>query len=312
VAKARLDLARSDRPGVVVPFDNDEAGIARVVALMAQARPALIVIESTGGLERALVAALLDADLPAALVHPGRVRNMARALGIHGKSDRIDASVLVAFGQKAQPRIRQKASKNRTELGDLVACRRQLCSTRVQQKNRLSTTVSAAARKSITAVVDALDAEIKSMDKQIRKLIDADDEFRDVEKILLSVPGVGPALAAVLLADVPELGTIERQPICALVGVAPFVNQSGSFDGLRSIRGGRVAARNVLYMGALAAVRCNPVIRAFAQRLKDKGKKPKVVLTAAMRKLLSLINVMVRDGLRWDELNVVKKLAANT
>lgn len=311
VAKRKLDLARSDRPGVE-QFTNDESGIARIVAMLLQAKPVLIVIESTGGLERSLVAALLDAGLPAALVHAARVRNMAKALGIHAKSDKIDTSVLIAFGQKAQPRISQKQSANRTELSDLVACRRQLCNTRVQQKNRLSTTVSSNARKSIDAVVATLDKQIKSLDKQIGKLIDADDDFREVQKLLLSVPGVGTQLAAALLAEVPELGKLDRQPICALVGVAPFANESGTFKGPRSIRGGRTQVRSVLYMGALTAIRCNPLIKDFAKRLADKGKKPKVVITAAMRKLISLINVMVRDGLRWDELNVVKNLSLNT
>jgi transposase len=311
VSKATLDLAQSDAADVL-QFENNDGGIAQIVARMRQVKPVLIVVESTGGMERPLVAALLEADLPASLVHPGRVRNMARALGINAKSDRIDARVLYLFGQKAQPRIRVKQSKNREELSDLVACRRQLCTTRVQQSNRRGASHSPAARKSIDAIITALDRQIESLDRQIRRLIDADDDFRDVEKILLSVPGIGPKLAAALLADVPELGTIDRQPICAIVGVAPFANESGTIKGQRTIRGGRAHVRSVLYMGALTAIRCNPLIRAFAKKLQDKGKRPKVVHVAAMRKLLSLINVMVRDGLRWDELNVVKKLATNT
>jgi len=310
VAKFKLDLARSDRSDIE-QFNNDQQGIDRIVAMLVEAKPMLIVIESTGGLERALVAALLEADLPASLVNPGRVRHMAKALGIHAKSDKIDARMLVAFGQKAQPRINQKSLKIKDELSDLVTCRRQLCTTRVQQKNRRSTTVSSSAKASIDAVLTTLDEQIKLLDEQIQKLIDADDDFRDLEKILLSVPGVGKTLASVLMADVPELGQIQRQPICALVGVAPFNNESGTIKGPRRIRGGRTHVRNVLYMGALTAMQHNPVIKVFAQRLAAKGKKPKVVITAAMRKLLSLINVMVREGLCWEELNIVKKLSTN-
>src|SRR6185437_3271991 len=209
VAKDKLDLAQSDADDVL-QFENNDRGIAQIVARMTQAKPVLIVVESTGGLERPLVTALLEADLPVSLVHPGRVRNMAKALGIHAKSDRIDARVLYLFGQKAQPRIHAKRSEKREQLSDLVACRRQLCTTRVQQSNRRGASHSPAARKSIDAIITALDRQIASLDRQIRRLIDADDDFRDLEKILLSVPGVGPKLAAALLADVPELGTIDR------------------------------------------------------------------------------------------------------
>jgi transposase len=245
-------------------------------------------------------------------VHPGRVRNMARALNINAKSDKIDAKVLYLFGQKAQPRISRKASKNRQELSDLVTCRRQLVTTRVQQNNRLGSSYSSAARRSIHAVISTLDRQIEKLDRQIRRLIDADDDFRDLEKILLSVPGVGPTLTATLLADLPELGQLDRQPVCAIVGVAPFVKESGNYQGQRNIRGGRTHVRNVLYMNAITAIRCNPVIQAFAQRLQQKNKRSKVVIVAAMRKLLSLINVMVRDGLLWHELDVVKKLSTAT
>jgi transposase len=308
VSKDKLDLACSDQ-NEVLQFANNPTGIAAIVAMMKEAKPVLIVIEATGGLERPLVGALLDEDLPAALVHPGRVRNMARALNINAKSDKIDARVLYLFGQKAQPRISRKASKNRQELSDLVTCRRQLITTRVQQSNRLGSSYSSASRKSIHAVISTLDRQIEKLDRQIRRLIDADDDFRDLEKILLSVPGVGPTLTATLLADLPELGQLDRQPVCAIVGVAPFVKESGNYQSQRNIRGGRAHVRNVLYMNAITAIRCNPVIQAFAHRLQQKNKRSKVVIVAAMRKLLSLINVMVRDGLLWHELDVVKKLS---
>ena len=309
VAKQNLDLARSDAKAVE-RFDNDKTGIAKIIDRMIQAKPVMIVIESTGGLERPLLEALLDAQLPAALVHPGRVRSLARGLGILAKTDRIDARVLVLFGQKAGPRLRQRASKNRTELSDLIACRRQLSVTLVQQTNRRLSTFSSAACKSIDAIVAALEKQIEKLDRQIRDLIDADHDFRDLDRLLRTVPGVGPTLAATLLADVPELGKTQRQQVSAVVGVAPFPDDSGSIHGQRRISGGRSDVRGVLYMATLAAMRFNPVIKAFAQRLKALGKRNKVVIVAAMRKLLCLLNAMVRHRLAWHQLNIVQKFAS--
>lgn len=308
VSKDKLDLARSGTDAVET-FTNDAAGIARVVALLAPLKPAAVVVESTGGLERALVEALLEAELPVALVHPGRVRYFARGLGILAKTDRIDALVLRRFAELAAPRLLEKRSKNHGELAALVACRRQLCATRAQQYNRRSATANKAALKSIDAVVKALGTQIDSLEKQIRDLLDADDDFKHLDALLRSVPGVGPTLSAAIVADLAELGHADRQRVCALVGVAPFPDDSGTIKGRRSIRGGRADLRCVLYMGTLAAIRCNPVISAFAARLKAAGKLAKVVIVACMRKLVSLLNAMVRDGLSWDELHVVKKLS---
>lgn len=308
VAKENLDLARSDADRTE-RFTNDSDGIAHLVATLVKAQPAAIVVESTGGLERPLLSALLEADLPTALVHPGRVRYFARGLGILAKTDPIDAAVLARFAQLASPRLSQKRSEKQVELRDLLACRRQLVATRTQQSNRRGTTFSAAAKRSIDAVLKVLDRQIDSLDKQIRELIDADDDFKHLDQLLRSVPGVGPGLAAAFAADLRELGTTDRQRICALVGVAPFANDSGGKTGKRSIRGGRTALRSMLYMATLAALRVNPVIRAFVDRLSAAGKAKKVVIVAAMRKLLSLLHVMVRDNLTWDQLNVVKPIA---
>jgi transposase len=312
VAKDKLDVSRSDAADAVVDtFANDAPGIVQIVGRMLTARPAMIVIESTGGLERPLLEALLDAGLPVALVHPGRVRYFAKGLGVLAKTDRIDARVLARFGRLAAPRLSEKRSKTEAELRDLVACRRQLVATRTQQSNRRGAAVSGAARKSIDAVLATLDKQIASLDKQIRALIDADDDFKHLDKLLRSVPGVGPTLAATLAAELPEIGQADRQRVCALVGVAPFADDSGTTRGKRSIRGGRASVRNVLYMATLAAIRCNPVIKLFAQRLEVNGKLKKVGIVACIRKLVSLLNAMIRDGLSWHELNVVKKLANN-
>ncbi len=312
VSKDKLDLARSDRDAAE-SFPNDAAGIAAVVRLLAGAgpSPAVVVVESTGGLERPLLEALLDAGLPAALVHPGRVRYFAKGLGVRHKSDPVDARVLMRFGQLAAPRLAQRRTKNQAELTDLVACRRQLSATRAQQLNRRSSTVSKAALRSLDAVIAALDRQLLALDKRIRELIDSDDDFRHLDGLLRGVPGVGPALSATIVAELRELGEADRREVAALAGVAPYDDQSGRRDGRRSIAGGRTALRCVLYMATLSAMRFNPVIAAFAARLKAAGKRGKVVVVACMRKLLTLLNAMARDGLTWDQLDAVKKLANN-
>jgi transposase len=294
-------------------FPNDADGIAAVVKLLKDIGPALavVVVESTGGLERPLLAALLDAGLPAALVHPGRVRSFAKALGILAKTDRIDGAVLVRFGRQAAPRLAERRTANQVELQALVVCRRQLSFTRVQQANRLAATAAKPARKALEKVIATLDKQVESLDKQIRDLIDADDDFKHLDGLLQSVPGVGPTLSATLAAEVPELGADDGNKVCALVGVAPFNCDSGKITGKRSIRGGRAAVRCVLYMATIAAMRFNPVINAFAKRLRAAGKAAKVAIVACMRKLLTLLNAMARDGLTWDQLDVVKKLAMN-
>ena len=319
VAKAKLDLARSDAADRVQTFANDLAGITQVVETFTGStaggggKPLTIVVEATGGLERPLMDALLEAGLPVALVHPGRVRHFAKGLGILSKTDRIDARVLLRFGQLAAPRLAERRSANQAELQALVVCRRQLNLTRVQQSNRLgATAASKAAKRSVEAVIRTLDRQIEKLDKQIRALIDADDDFRHLDGLLQSVPGVGPTLAATLTAELRELGDTDRREVGALAGVAPFNRDSGHFSGKRSIRGGRTAVRCVLYMSTQAAIRFNPVIRAFSDRLRAAGKANKVRIVACMRKLLTLLNAMVRDGLTWDQLEVVKKLAVHS
>jgi len=307
VAQHKLDLARSDAPGPVLNFDNDTAGIAAIVRLLLSARPAVIVVESTGGLERPLLDALLEACLPTALVHPGRVRYFAKGLGILAKTDRLDANVLMRFARLAAPRLMQKRSAGQAELAALVVCRRQLTLVRAEQTNRRHATANKAALRCINAVLTALDKQVESLDKQIRNLLNADDDFKHMDTQLRSAPGVGPVLSATLTAELRELGQADRREIGALVGVAPFNHDSGKLKGKRAIRGGRTAVRSVLYMATLAAIRCNPVIKAFSDRLKAAGKQKKVVVVACMRKLLSLLNAMLRDGLTWEQLDVVKK-----
>jgi transposase len=305
VAKDELDLARSDA-GELLVFPNDASGVGRVVELLKAASPACVVIESTGGLERRLLDALLDAGLPAALVNPGRVRHFAIGIGILAKTDPIDASVLMAFARLAEPRLAQKRSANQAELDDLITCRRQLTRARTAQGNCRLTTRSADAVKCVDAVLKALDRQVDALDRKIRRLIDSDDDFKHLDRLLRTVPGVGPVLSATLVAELRELGTTDRRQVGALVGVAPFNRDSGASRGKRAIRGGRTGVRCVLYMAALAATRFNPVLRTFAERLRKAGKSAKLIIVACMRKLLTLLNAMVRDNLTWAELNVVK------
>jgi transposase len=307
VALDKLDLARSDSDTLSV-FSNDDAGIGQIVALLTTLKPGLIVVEATGGLERSLIDALLEAALPVARVNPGRVRHLAMGVGILAKTDAIDARVLVQFARLAAPRLTQKCTQNQAELDALVTCRRQLTHVRTEQTNRRSRTSSKPALKAIDAVLKTLDKQIQDLDRQIKKLIDSDDDFHSIDKLLRSAPGVGAVVSSTLLAELHELGSTDRRRISSLVGVAPFNHDSGRMKGKRAIRGGRRAVRSVLYMATVTAIRWNPVIRNFAQRLQKTGKSAKAVIVACMRKLITLLNAMLRDNLTWQELNVVKSL----
>jgi transposase len=300
VAKDKLDLARSDAKGAA-SFTNDPAGWQKIVESFAAAKPTLIVVEATGGYEQGVLDALLDAGLSVARVNPSHVRHFAKARGILGKADGIDAQVLLEFARLLSPPLTEKRSKNQAELDALVTCRRQLIHVRTEQTNRRGRTSSARAKGAIDAVLKTLAKQIQSLDRQIQELIDCDDDFKHLDRLLRSVPGVGGVLSSTVIADLPELGGSDRRHIGALVGVAPFNRDSGRFQGKRAIRGGRAAVRGVLYMATIAAIRFNPVIKAFAQRLKAAGKLNKVIIVACMRKLLVTLNAMVRDGADWQQ-----------
>ena len=309
VAKAKLDLARSDDPRILT-VENNLDGIRQILETLGDLKPAVIVVEATGGLERPLLDALLDADLPAALVNPGRVRHLAMGLGILAKTDAIDARVLVEFARHAAPRLSEKRSKNKVDLDALITCRRQLLHVRTEQTNRRGATSSKPALKAIDAVLLTVDKQIRKLDGQIKDLIEGDDDLYRQDKMLRAVPGVGAVLSTTLLAELEELGQVDRRQISALVGVAPFNRDSGNTTGIRSIRGGRTTVRCTLYMATLAAMRFNPVIAAFARRLTGSGKKGKILIVACMRKLLCLLNAMLRDNVEWHELDVVRRAHA--
>jgi transposase len=305
VAKDKLDLATTDSD-VVLTFDNNPAGHQRIIDLLTQHPPSCLVIESTGGLEQPLANALLDASINVALVNPGNVRQFANGLGILAKTDAIDARVLAKFAQLASPRLLEKRSHNQIELDALVSCRRQLKSTLTQQTNRRATTRSKPALKALDHVIKTLETEIAKLDAAIRKIIDTDDDFKDLDRIIRSVPGLGPVASATLIGQVPELGKTDRRTAPALLGVVPYNHDSGKHRGQRSISGGRTEPRCVLYMATITAIRCNPVIKAFADRLRENGKKPKVIITACMRKLVTILNAMLRERLEWNQLKLVK------
>lgn len=308
VSKAKLDLATSDDRRHVQTFDNDPAGHDKIVRLLTSRRPSRVVVESTGGYEWPLVAALLDAGLPVAHVNPTYVRHLAVGLKILAKTDPIDARVLVRYAELAEPVLLERCTKNQAELAALVTCRRQLGRTLTQQQNRRDMTRSPAARRAIDEVARVVKGQIAELDAAIRGLIDSDDHFKDLDRILRTVPGIGPVASATLVAQMPELGKADRRQAPALLGVVPYNHDSGTLRGRRAIYGGRVGPRCVIYMATLAAIRCNPVIRDFAGRLRAKGKPAKVVIVACMRKLITLVNAMLRDGIEWAQLHVVKNL----
>ena len=249
--------------------------------------------------ERQLVAALLEAGWTVSVVNPRQVRDFAKALGRLAKTDRIDAQTLALFAQCVQPRPTQKTPEKQQELDALVTRRRQLVSLRSMEKMRRPQAVHKTACRSIDKLLKVLDGQIAALDKAIARLIDADDDWRAKRDLIESVPGVGPTTSATLVAELPELGRLNRQEIASLAGLAPFNHDSGKFRGQRRIRGGRAPLRTTLYMAALSAKRCNDTLRSFAQRLHKAGKPFKVVITACMRKLLTILNTLVRNGTPW-------------
>lgn len=299
VAKDKLDLA-GDGIDAIETFPNDTAGIISLVSRLTALHPVLIVLEATGGYERAILDAALDRNLPIARVQPARVRHFAQAAGLLAKNDAIDARLLANYARLLQPAVAPKRSANQAELDALLVCRRQLIDTRTAHRNQVQLVRSNFVRDRLKNVLRKLEQQIKLLDQAIDRLIDSDDDLSGKRDLLASVPGVGKTTAATLIAQLPELGQIDKRRISALVGVAPYCFDSGRFTGKRRIFAGRSAVRSVLYMAAVTAIRCNPVIKAFAERLKAAGKVPKVIIVACMRKLLTQLNAMLRDNRRWD------------
>jgi transposase len=297
VAKARLDVACS--PATTAwQVANDEAGIADLVARLRPLAPEVIVLEATGGLEIPVAAALAAAGLPVAVVNPRRVRAFAQAIGQLAKTDALDAALLARFGADVRPPVRPLPDADAQALSALLARRRQLVGMLTAERQRLGT-ARAPVRARVQAHVAWLEAELDGLDGELRQAVQASPIWRATDDLLRGVPGIGPVVALTLVAELPELGRLDRKQIGALVGVAPLNRDSGARRGTRAVWGGRGRVRAALYMAALVAVRHNPVIRAFYQRLLAAGKAKKLALVACMHKLLTIVNAIVHHRTPW-------------
>jgi transposase len=297
VAKATLVVATEPpRPPLTLP--HTEAGITTLVTQLRALPPTLVVLEATGGYETDVATALALAGVPVALVNPRQVRDFAKALGHLAKTDALDAHVLAQFAARVRPDPRPLPDAAHQALTALVTRRRQLVEMLTAERNRLLL-AHGRIRHSLQAHIHYLEQELKATQDQLRTGLRASPVWRAADQLLQSVPGVGPTTATALLVDLPELGRLTRQQIAALVGVAPLNCDSGAHRGRRMIWGGRAPVRAALYMATLVATRHNPVIRAFYQRLRLAGKPPKVALIAAMRKLLTILNAMMKAQCPW-------------
>lgn len=293
VAKDKLDVAVLGEKATS-EATNTQRGISVLVKKMCQLNPKLIVVEATGGYEEALVLSLFEAGLPVALVSPQRVRQYAKARGQWAKTDKLDAQNLAEYGKNIQPRLFVAKSEEGRRLSAIVGRRRQLVDMQKAEKNRLRTAYLEM-KSSIQTVIDCLKAEVKRLDEEIGKFMKEHEDFKEQEKLLCSAKSIGPVTAATLLADLPELGKLDRKQIAALVGVAPMNHDSGKKRGYRKTKGGRPEVRSVLYMSALSAIRYNPMIKTQYEQLVKRGKEKKVAITACMRKMLTILNAMMRD-----------------
>ena len=300
VAKANVDVAvRPTGDGWVVP--NDDAGIRHLVSQLKTLEPTLVLLEASGGFELPLVAALAAEAVPVVVVNPRQVRDFARATGRLAKTDTLDAAVLAHFAEAVQPPVRPLRDADAQDLNSLVARRHQVVAMLVSEKNRLHS-AAVPVRPRIEAHITWLERELDDLDEGLRQILSQSPVWREKDDILRTVPGVGEQLSLSLLAYLPELGALDRRQIAALVGVAPFNRDSGTLRGKRTVWGGRARVRAALYMGALAASRFNPVIRDFYQRLLAAGKPKKLALTACMRKLLVILNSMLKHRSPWRDL----------
>jgi transposase len=298
VAKGKLDVCLLPG-GELRTFSNDSEGIAKLVAWFQQLPATRIVLEATGGYERPALFAMQDAALPVALVNPRQVRDFAKGIGQLAKTDRVDAAVLAQFAKLLAPAPSEKTSAKQRELEALVLRRRQLITLLVAEQNRTQQTNDKFIQRTLKHIAKALERQIRAVEDRIAKLLQSDDQWKAKLEILLSTPGVGQATGMTLLAELPELGKLNRQQIASLAGVAPYPRDSGNSRGQRCIWGGRRSLRCVLYMAALSARRCNPVIRAFAARLHAAGKPYKAIQVACIRKLLVILNTMLKNNAPW-------------
>jgi transposase len=308
VSKDRLDVCLlfcGDAGAESFSVANDAEGLRQILDRLGRTPVKLAVLEATGRYERKAAADLLQAGVPTAVVNPRQVRDFARARNGLAKTDRLDAALLAEFARVIAPTPLTpppdaRAAARQEAVQQLLARRRQVIEMLTMEQNRLKMLDEKLVVKQLKRVVRLLERQREDLDREIARLIEDDDEWRGRSEILQSVPGVGPATASVLIAAMPELGRLSRQQVAALAGLAPFNRDSGQFRGRRMIFGGRAVVRQGLYMAAVVARRHNPVIREFADRLEKAGKPFKVLITACMRKLLTILNAMVKAGQMWD------------
>jgi transposase len=299
VAKDRLDV-QVHPSGESFTLTRTPDGLADLVARLQAIAPTLVVLEATGGFEITVAAALAAAGLPLAVVNPRQIRDFARATGKLAKTDALDAAAIARFAEAIRPEPRPLPDAAARELGELVARRRQVIEMMVAERNRGRQVQSRRLRQRIERHLAHLQQELAAIEADLDATIRGSPIWREREDLLKSVPGIGDVTARSLLAELPELGALGRKPIAALAGLAPFNRDSGRWRGRRMIGGGRAGLRSALYMAALVASRRNPLIAAFYRRLRAAGKPAKLALTAAARKLLTMLNAMLRDNRRWD------------
>lgn len=298
VSKDRLDV--HGRPGgEAFAVARNGKGLEELVERLRELTPALVAVEATGGFETIVAAAIAGACIPLAVVNPAQVRHFAQAVGKRAKTDPIDAEVIARFAEAVKPEPRALPDTAARLLAELVGRRRQIIEMLVAERQREKRADAARVRKSLSRHIAALEKELPVIDDDINTMVRGSPVWRDKENLLISFPGVGGILARTLLAELPELGQLHRREIASLVGVAPFTRQSGRWRGKSMIGGGRAAARSATFMAALSAIRCNPVMKAFYQHLLAAGKPKMVAMIAVARKILTILNAMLRDKKPW-------------
>ena len=298
VSKEFIDVV-AGAEGEVWKFPNQPSGFKALLKRLATIQVALVAMEATGGYEERLADSLADAGMPVAVVNPRQIRDFARSLGVLAKTDALDARVIARFGEMVRPPVRQRRSPRVKEIASLVGRRGQLMEMLIAERNRLQLVGNPVVGGDIRRAMAGLKRRIKRLDLEIEAVIAADKQLQARSNLLCSVPGVGPQLVATLTAHLPELGLLDNKTCAALAGVAPLNRDSGKYSGKRIIWGGRARVRTALYMAALVASRYNPVIKVFYDRLVNAGKPKKLALTACMRKLLTILNAMLRNGEYW-------------
>lgn len=298
VGKASLDIFIHEK-GLHWQEDNTEAGIKHVLKRLSYYRVERLVMEATGRYEFELAQAAYEKGLPVCIAKPLSVRRYAGAIEQLAKTDKIDAAVIAQYAAVVKPRTTPQKSKNLIAIKNLVVRRRQLVNLRTQEMNRMSI-MGKAFEVSCRRIIRSIDTEIERMEKRLANHVEQQAEWTEKHGLLTSMPGVGNTLCYTLLADLPELGTLNNREISALVGVAPINRDSGKLRGKRRVQGGRACIRTVLYMATLSALQCNPVIKAFYRRLLAQGKHKKVAITACMRKFITILNTMVKNKTKWN------------